>query len=290
MVDFKIFLWKIFRWYTHTPLPQRHRLFGMFYRYLWSQNKYILLRASIKGVPFEFDLSDSLQVGMFYGFYEPDEIVFLSKILKRGDIFVDAGANVGYYSAVAAAKVGIAGIVHAFEPVNWLYNRLQSWGITMKGKGYHILTQPAALSNHNGKTKIFISKENIGRHTIILGLRPKEEIKEEYEVATQRLDDYFCDSGYQMPSVVKIDVEGAERKVLEGMEGIFARGERPILMIELGEFNWGYVYSYLSRLGYQPFCCIGGGRLKRITHFAQIRGHLVIWLPTDRKVVYCSIN
>src|ERR1017187_6491437 len=63
------------------------------------------------GAHMRFDLSDLIQRAMYAGIYDPHESAELRSVLRPGDTFVDAGANVGYYSALAASLVGKTGRV-----------------------------------------------------------------------------------------------------------------------------------------------------------------------------------
>jgi len=60
----------------------------------------------------------------YWGLWEPDETYAVKRILKPGDIFVDVGANIGYFSLLASTVVGPGGCVHAFEPVPITTERL----------------------------------------------------------------------------------------------------------------------------------------------------------------------
>src|SRR4051812_45920835 len=74
-------------------------------------------RARIFGSVFSLDLADFVQRQIYLGTFEPKETRLVNGFLQPGMTFVDAGANVGYYTALAAAKVaGNQGRVIAFEP------------------------------------------------------------------------------------------------------------------------------------------------------------------------------
>ena len=92
----------------------------------------------IGGLPFQLDLGERMQTRMFYRFYEPNEVAFVRRTLRSGQVFIDAGANIGYYTAVAAAAVGATGEVHAFEPVPWLHDRLRGFEQRANSAGFHV--------------------------------------------------------------------------------------------------------------------------------------------------------
>src|SRR5579863_8811720 len=83
------------------------------------------LEARIFGSRFSLDTSDYLQRHIYGGSFEREETGIVRRTLRPGMTFVDVGANVGYYTALAAQLVGPSGSVFAFEPSDYAYSRLQ---------------------------------------------------------------------------------------------------------------------------------------------------------------------
>lgn len=82
---------------------------------------------------FHCDLRDSVAAeACFTGWYEPQETRVCAHVLRPGSVFVDVGANWGYFSLVAAGLVGAAGRVVALEPEPRLFERLSS-NVAMNG-------------------------------------------------------------------------------------------------------------------------------------------------------------
>src|SRR5436190_21982560 len=73
-------------------------------------------RAKIFGASMELDLADIIQRQIYLGCYEPDCTRWAKRALRPGGVMIDVGANVGYFTALAAARVGLAGRVFAIEP------------------------------------------------------------------------------------------------------------------------------------------------------------------------------
>ena len=259
----KLLLWAL-RAYTHTSLRGRTRLTTLLHPRLSPPGSPVVVTLDIGGVPLELDLGERSQAHMFYGFYEPNEVAFLRRTLRPGQVFVDAGANVGYYTAVAAGVVGPSGAVHAFEPVPWLYDRLQRLAERAGMIGFRIWPYQAALSDRGGETMIWVSQgSNIGWSTIVPGLMNQAE--DCYIVPCMRLDEYFSGSGRYPPDMVKIDVEGAELMVLRGMAGLFEAGLRPTVLCEVSRRTVQDVIALLARFNYEPFQCMEDGALKPLT-------------------------
>lgn len=274
-------LLKALRVYAHTPLRGRSRIISMFHPLLCRPGNPAVERIFFNGVPFDLDLAERSQISMYYGFYEPNEVAFLRRVLQPGCVFVDIGANVGYYSAVAASRVGPLGVVHAFEPVPCLFARLQHLAETTAQHGYQIVPTQAALSNRGGETTIYVSRgSNIGWSTIVPGLMDEAEVKESHTVPVMRLDKYFRSGNYRPPDVVKVDVEGADADVIEGMSGLFEAGVRPVLMVEVHDYTADRIRDLLMiTQEYAAFRCLPGGRLERVGSLHDVKAFLVVLLP-----------
>ncbi len=130
---------------------------------------------------------------MFYGNCEPGHIAFVRRVLQPGQVFVDAGAMVGYYSAVAASKVGPGGEVHSFEPVPWLYARLEQLSAKARELRFRIHANESALGNEDGESTIYIMKTEVtGWSTTSYDMIGNPDaIDEALPCRSIRLDGYF---------------------------------------------------------------------------------------------------
>src|SRR5437773_2781526 len=93
------------------------------YRLIYESRRFAIapfvarLSQDLGGLSFQCDLRDSVAREVCYtGRYEPQETQLVARILNRGDVFVDAGANWGYFTLAASHWVGPSGRVLAFEP------------------------------------------------------------------------------------------------------------------------------------------------------------------------------
>jgi len=147
--------------------------------------------------------------------WEENTTSFIRENLKPGQVFVDVGAHVGYYSVLASDLVGENGLVFAFEP-NAENNKLLVENLKDNN---NVNVLQLDLSNTEGDVPLFIAND-AGGHSLV----NKSSNQEIVHVA--RGDDVLGG----IPDMIKIDVENAERQVLEGMANILST-DKPITII-----------------------------------------------------------
>ena len=208
---------------------------------------------------------DSRDTGMapyfiMHGDFIPDESEVLKKILKPGMIFVDVGANIGYFSLIAAKLIGDSGEVFAFEPDKNNFSLLQK---NINVNGYKNITAiKKAVSDKVGTAKFYLEKENLCAHS----LTPKINC-DFIEIEMISLDEYFKDKKI---NVVKIDVEGMEPAVLSGMEKLIKANESMAIITE-------YYPKAILNAGYSPKDYLESLKKKgfRLVNFGNQNGKLV---------------
>jgi len=157
------------------------------------------------------------------------------KVVKERNTVIDLGANIGYFTLLAAKLVGFQGKVFAFEPEPKNYNYLQK---NIKLNNYENVTAlQKAVSDKNGKTKLYICDYDTGHHTIrqYSGIeaysRGRHTEEKSIEIETVTLDEFFKGKE-ELIDVIKIDVEGAEALALTGMEGILRTNKNLKMFVE----------------------------------------------------------
>jgi len=130
--------------------------------------------------------------------------------LNPKDVVIDAGANLGMFSALAASKQCI---VYAFEPVKNIRNKYLSKTVEINS---NINMVPLALSNTSGKTEIEVTNGELGGSSIVL--KKSNSTKEVIE--TISLDEWAKQNNISKIDFIKADIEGAERLMLEGAQYI----------------------------------------------------------------------
>jgi FkbM family methyltransferase len=160
----------------------------------------------------------------------------LDLVLKEGMTFVDVGANVGIHTLHGARMVGPTGSVIAFEPTPVIFQLLLR-SMHLNGLGDFCRCIDMALSSSEGLVTLHVSA--ICGHNSLYPLVDGEE-KATLQVRTGTLDKVLQDAN--RIDVVKIDVEGAELEVLEGMKHTLANHPDIVLVVEYG-------VPHLRRLG-----------------------------------------
>jgi len=158
--------------------------------------------------------------------WEPSETSYFISKLRAGDVVLDIGANIGWFSLVAAKHIGKNGTVHAFEPRPETAKMLKR---TMADNALRdqVHVWEFALSDAWGTLELVWGKgtDNPGGSFVASTLVNLEQY-ETAKVTAGILDDILPDVA---PDVIKIDVEGAEPKVMKGAQNTLKRKHPPIL-------------------------------------------------------------
>lgn len=177
----------------------------------------------------------------FFDYWGHDlgDLRFLWKSLGPGMVFLDVGAHHGVYSIVAAKKLGANGTVVAFEPSSREYRRLRLHLRMNRLKS--VRTEPLALGSAAATRTFF---EVTSGDTTRGGLQPpaSPDRVSKTSVDTIRLDDYVSQLQLKRVDLVKLDVEGGERDVLQGASLVLTKF-RPIFICEVldaATIAWGY--------------------------------------------------
>ena len=190
------------------------------------------------------------------GCYEPSFSAYLKRKLNPGDIFLDIGANSGHFSLIAA-KLGAEVISIEASPSNC---RLFSENVTANAFGSKIRLIEAAAGSHFGSTELreipFNGMCSTTSRVAFWYLRP---ISRKITVPLVRVDDILRQDDFKRIRFVKIDVEGAELMVLQGLRTLLSSG-RPDLEFCL-EFSPSWltseqadqIFSTFRSTGYRAF-------------------------------------
>lgn len=173
---------------------------------------------------------------------------FARRHVRAGMSVWDIGANVGLFTFAAAGLAGTSGFVLAVEADIWLCSNLRrasGWNAC----GGSLIVLPAAVADRSGVAQFHVARANraanylasAGGSSVTAGVR---EVQHVTTVTLDGLADQF-----PLPSVLKIDVEGAEAAVLAGASRVLQR--RPDLLLEVRPGNEDDVARHLEPHGYR---------------------------------------
>lgn len=187
-----------------------------------------------------------------YGVYESFMLDLIKEHLSSGMTFVDIGANIGQHSMFAATLVGKTGSVHAYEPIPSLYTQLSK---SSSENNFETILHPHnyALGKVESTGQLFVS-ENIGGSSLV----NEDKTRETIQVTIKKGDDEL--QSLSQVDMIKIDVEGYEYEVLEGIQGTL-RKHHPVMLLEFsGDFynkqgtgNGAKILALLKELNYSLY-------------------------------------
>jgi FkbM family methyltransferase len=155
--------------------------------------------------------------------YEPVTDAYLADALRPGMVVLDIGAHVGYYTLVAARAVGPSGKVHAFEPCAETLSLLRT---NVRANGFaNVEIHPFAAGSGDSKRTLHVTGSSDSHG---LFPHPLTETVRTTEVRTVRAAQVI----QGRVDLVKIDVEGAEFEVLDGMRDLVSSEDPSVLVIE----------------------------------------------------------
>lgn len=205
--------------------------------------------------------------------WEPDETAFFISRLHAGDTVLDIGANIGWFSLVAAKHIGPTGTIHAFEPrpvtfsmlaktvaQNGLRNIVHLWEYALSDEAGELMINWGSNTDNPGGS--FVTKDTT-----------RQAGHESARVRAVRLDGLLPDVA---PDVIKIDVEGAEPLVFAGAVNALKR-RKPVILSELfpdqlARVSGKSVAQYIQQMeeyGYACYLLEGSNPTRRLKDFPQ---------------------
>ncbi|MDQ1384262.1 MAG: hypothetical protein QOG65_1641, partial [Actinomycetota bacterium] len=211
---------------ANAPAPNRAVLRAC----VWQVRKR-LTRGPIRRRAYGLDLgfpagSGSLSNLVYFGeCFEWENINFLRRYLRPGDLVVDAGANVGMFTYAAAEAVAPDGRVEVFEPLAWAAEAITA-NIERNRLGARVVVHQIAVADRGGTVQ-FAADLDVSSHIEFVAGTSFNKLST--EVRTDTLDATLPPGPI---ALAKIDVEGAELLALQGFREHLVAGNPPVVMIE----------------------------------------------------------
>ena len=186
------------------------------------------------------------------GVFEADSVRIVRELVKPGQVVLDVGANIGYYTVILAKLVGPEGRVFAFEPTQHFQTVLKRNVAANDLLNVEIV--PSGLSSKPGKGQI-----EIGESTATLHVPGGARLAASESISLTSLDAFANDQNLDRLDFIKVDIDGHEPAFLEGAHDALSRFDPPILLeishqhyLEAGVTAWDF-FARLRREGYRIY-------------------------------------
>tara|TARA_B110001452_G_scaffold157073_1_gene130721 strand:- start:2458 stop:3282 length:825 start_codon:yes stop_codon:yes gene_type:complete len=190
------------------------------------------------------------------GYFEEKLTRAFIKLISPGDVLIDIGAHIGYFSLLASELVGSNGMVYSFEPTASTYKLLESNTFRVK----NIKTINKAVFSENKEIEFNDYGPRYSAMNSFTEGRFDENADRAFtklEVKAIKLDDFVAKNNIK-PNFIKIDAESAEYDILKGMQKIMTI-DKPIITVEVGDFGIRNIKTskelieYAMSFGYKPY-------------------------------------
>ncbi len=230
----------------------------------------------------------------YNGLYEAGTLFTLTQALRKGDIFIDVGANIGLMSLTAAQAVGSTGKVYAFEPVPDVFAILKE-NVALNNI-CNIFPFQKALGSKSEQKKIYEQIHiNKGSASFI---QPDDDNATHHDVVVDTIDNFIRIMEITSVQLIKVDVEGWELEVLQGARHILSEKHAPILCVEYSESFFSHkkklvdLYNFIHSVNdYQIFKLKHGKEtisqlinIKRLSDLPQ-HDNIFCFLPNHLKEI-----
>lgn len=183
--------------------------------------------------------SDSLLISKEY---EPVETGVVKDLVKKGDVVVDAGANIGYYTVLLSRAVGPTGKVYAFEPGKECFDLLKR--NVEENNCNNVVLINKALSDKEGKIKLYVNEEDKGSSSV---LEETKHLGKEVMVDCTTIDKEVAET----VDFIKMDIEGAELDCLIGSTKLLQTCKKMVLEVPEERRDFEDIKQLLSENKYK---------------------------------------
>lgn len=232
-----------------------------------------ILRGCARGLKIRVSAADNMSV--ILGTNEPYLQALAKKYVAKGDVVLDVGANIGSFTLVFSRLVGRSGRVIAFEPIPDTAAQLRE-NLKLNDVANVTVIQ-RAVSDSDGSVTLRIP--NNGKNISMASMHWHETDSQAVSVEVQSLAlDHVDELKEVKPAFVKIDVEGAEGNVIQGMTELIRRS-RPVIFVECSEIGRNIAWNALKSLNYS---CYRACDIAVIENVSDYKHDDFLWLPQER--------
>lgn len=204
---------------------------------------------------------------------------YAKHLVKPGDVVIDIGGNLGYFTCIFSKLVGPQGKVLAVEPVA-LYRQVLEKNIAGSG---NVTILPYALGEQEAQIQMGNLSVDKHRHGLMRVLKKEETTElaasETHPVQMKQPMQLF--NHLSKVNYIKCDIEGYEIPVIPLMRQLIAK-HRPIMQIETDGENKKQLLQFFQELNYQPFYVEKDNLLPLLNPEQELYGD-VIFMPAERK-------
>lgn len=223
------------------PLPIRGK--GRFADFMLSRKQREIACHPVRGATVFLESGQYAERWMWAGAYERQLVALLKRTLRPGMTVFDLGANIGYFSVIAAALVGSKGRVHSFEPMPHNFERLRRNLQPFPWATLH----NCAVGNVAKEVAFYFSDKESGW----AGVHDLPSRNSRTTAQMIRLDDWLASHPVERIDFIKLDIEGSELNALRGATQLLRRFH-PTVVTEAGpNHNHEKMWSFFTDEGYR---------------------------------------
>ncbi|RZS91400.1 FkbM family methyltransferase [Motilibacter rhizosphaerae] len=182
------------------------------------------------------------------GYWESWITLAMARALQPGMRAVDVGANLGYFSLLMADAVGPQGKVLAFEPQERYAGLV---GRSLRANGFHVQAEvrQQAVSSEKGSLDLLVPEDFFGSASVAASFEDYSTTSTTVEAVT--LDEALAD--WESVDLIKIDVEGAEYAVWQGMADVRRRSPDLAIVLEFNASSYDDPQGFLDEVRGEGF-------------------------------------
>lgn len=250
---------------------------------IWAQRRVATLRGGFRLL---VEYVYEYRAVYFYGLYEEDASAFVRRWLRPGDVFLDVGTNIGYYTCLGAKVVGECGEVHSFEPNPEVLAMLET---SLKINGFRErvrINKVAVGATDQTGMMLYLNPaySKAGSNSLLRQNWVSEAASIPVDMVS--LDSYCFSHGIDHLRLLKIDVEGWEKEVISGAQRTLQDIRPEAIICEVAKVireDATDIVGILDGEGYEPYSFNGDGSLSPWDGQTQDSFNLC-FLPTETKV------